>query len=1759
MAGNLLSGVVNRVLQSAEKRKNLQKKALSFEEEDDKFVDSRPRLTSQSSFDLDTLEEEVMAPESNSVNDDEKSLTEDELVEQLERSTRFRPVLTRPVLVPPTGNNRPGRLSYGGRSTTSAASEGGRSSVMMMNKEAQKELNLKDIPVDPPGWFQKFVFHQNMALASGFSLTLTSCISENIQMFILAEAGVYASKVQDLSVEEIEEVLINWFKDQNRGPVIDGVVMKLIRSRVKLDTALWFINAKTAVLSAKLQLSSTLREVGISEPELYFRETKSDLGKDICKHIASKDFTDVVPIHEFNVWQRGRNDKIELRSNPYALFQELINGIDHLAASCGNYSTSGRAKEDFEKKKESWKNKSSKNQGKSHNNGGKNGGSKGKILVPDKAKKDSGGAAKTCYICKSTEHLKSACPNRGDVKPPSSKVAASEKTSYVKSKFDGKYKKKQVSTLEVDLDVDNDVAESNMIEVEDAVDLEEFDTTGYHLQVNSVQVKGKFSTWTEELGFSVNGTEFHPLLATMDTGAAVCVISFDVLKGMLLGSATRVIKVFDLHRPLKLKGFNGGEVIKQAVLLNVGNAEDASQQDIFRFYISRETSGRVLISYQAIQELGYVMSRNVNSSGASDLVRLGLIAADSVAGSSAVDPSTIGAAAVGLPASSSINGASAVGLPASSSINGASAVGVSARSSVNGTSAGGNGARSHGVLSAGSLSSRGPEIPVANLDASVWPPPTFLLMTKPQELVRLSDKERLELETLVAEFEDIFGEELTKTDPMYVSPAVDEFTSMNIKTHRRFINEPKQVEFLRGHVNRLEKLGFIERNPYAHHACPSQLVLKPNGKYRHVVDLREINKVTKPIHIDGQDLRHSLLRINGSRFFATFDLTDGFWQLPLSGDVFNFWTNEGIYRSNRVLQGARNASAHLSIALRRVFSEMMGRGLEIYVDDILIHHKDFRGFLSLLQDFFERCRMFNVLLKPSKSCLIAASIKWCGHFISSEGYARDPRNLSSILELGIPRTAADLQKIIGMFGWMRDSIKSYTFIMKPLQDLLNLVSAEAQTKKSKKLLRFDLALSWKPVHTQALNSLKQAVQAMPLLVFPEAGKQAHLFTDASKDAWGSMLTMTRVGVNGIDASDHQVLAFRSGYFRGSQLNWSTIDKEAYAVIDALTGLEHLLVVFETPVRVYTDHRNLTAVLRPDAVAGDKVRLGKLERWSLSIQHIPYLIEYIPGPKNVWADWISRPNVLISDADVRALEGAVDDVVDIMELDLDVFDHNVYKGDLLQPTLLEIQSLHLSMSSEPCSNAVREEGTGFWYVGKALYIPNGNHKLRLRLIVLAHNLHPSPEVQYEQMRKVVFWKGMEKDIQRFCSRCYHCLISSSRTVARPLGSQLHASEPDRILHFDYLQLPAETVFGFNYLLVLKDDFTGMVELFPSTSCDAIHVANSMTEWFSRHRIARTFISDQGTHFKNKVIEALVRALGVDHHFTAPYSPWANGTIERINVDIAKLFRVLLSSKKLHEENWLSVLDLVVAHINMSPSRFRNNKSPFELFTGCAPTVTLNCLVNPFTGIVDRPLEAAQVQKYLEDLVVSLDKMHNMVFGQMEKRREQNRSLRNKNRRIVISDFQIGDTVLVARRDSVNKLQAKWLGPAVVTKVYDDGYTFDVDFNSSPPMTMTRHVSRLKLLDKAEQLSSSGVTVAMEELLNHHANARREYDKVMDIKKMANRWKCLVTYVGLDLEDAIWLPLQKVEQILPGKIQVFLGNANLPGHIVDNMDAITNALY
>ena len=94
-----------------------------------------------------------------------------------------------------------------------------------------------------------------------------------------------------------------------------------------------------------------------------------------------------------------------------------------------------------------------------------------------------------------------------------------------------------------------------------------------------------------------------------------------------------------------------------------------------------------------------------------------------------------------------------------------------------------------------------------------------------------------------------------------------------------------------------------------------------------------------------------------------------------------------------------------------------------------------------------------------------------------------------------------------------------------------------------------------------------------------------------------------------------VIAYASQHLNDVEKNWSTIEKEAYAIVHAVKQFYPYL--YGRRFQVLSDHKPLRELLRK------KETSAKLARWALCLQDYDIAIDYRAGKVNQNADCLSR--------------------------------------------------------------------------------------------------------------------------------------------------------------------------------------------------------------------------------------------------------------------------------------------------------------------------------------------------------------------------------------------------------------------------------------------------------------------------------------------------------------------------------------------------------
>lgn len=998
-----------------------------------------------------------------------------------------------------------------------------------------------------------------------------------------------------------------------------------------------------------------------------------------------------------------------------------------------------------------------------------------------------------------------------------------------------------------------------------------------------------------------------------------------------------------------------------------------------------------------------------------------------------------------------------------------------------------------------------------------------------------------DLQTLVNEFKDIFRIRLGNDPPVDVPPMKIEFDRPErpVKVRQRTYS-PKQLTFLKNKVSELMKAGFIQKNNSSKWACAPLVVPKPGSKegFRFTVDLRPINAQSKKNVWPMPNADAMLAKLAGSKVWFKLDCLHGYWQFPLeenSRECQSFHTPDGVYTPTRVLHGASNAVSYFQSSMESLFGHLE---LLIYLDDILGYASTVAELISKLRSVFCICRKRGLKLSPDKCNLVTEEVPFCGRIINKDGVRFCPRQYEALTSMQAPTTVGALMELVHGANWMRTAIPEFSRLIAPLHDLLESNYSLNKTRKKTRLANRPIS-AWADEHADAFQCLIMAIKEQATLATVDPLKRLCLFTDASEPNWSGVLT--QVGYTEFlmgsppQEWNHQPIAFVSGSFRGSSARWTMPEKESYAIIQSVIRLAHILVA-ANEFSVFTDHKNILFMFAPHKFNTNVARhvVHKVQRWAIRLSEFNFTVEHIPGVDNVWADMLTR--------------WAAPDYAKFPARKIGALRIPLITED--KPELPSIDVIAASQKKFPPSESVclayskltRKSSQGIeleLWVSKdgQLYIPAEDEELQLRIMVAAHcglGGHRGYTTTCNIIKEKVVWDTIDEDVKAFVQSCLVCMLSESGIkVPRPLGQQIHSSKVGEILHFDYLYI-GESSDGTEYILILKDDFSGYVFLQACKHADAATTAEVLMKYFTTFVPVLTWFSDQGTHFKNEVIELLAKSLGAKHHFSTAYVPWSNGTVESVCKQVLRVLRAFSAEFDVPEAEWSSAVPSIQSIINNSPSRRLGNRAPVTVHTGMDPGNPLHLALSSICYDDAESVDEAKTTQLLsiQDLHSALDKMHKEVDETLSNERRKAIERHNAKTHIRPCTISIGDYVVVARYHGPRtKMSANWVGPRRVIQVMSD-FTFKVEHLVSQE-TEVVHVSRIK--HYADALIGS--KVQMEKLAERTDKIWYSVDDIKDVKKRNDEFQVLVSWKGLSSKGDTWEPLQAMFEDVPSKVRAF----------------------
>ena len=420
-------------------------------------------------------------------------------------------------------------------------------------------------------------------------------------------------------------------------------------------------------------------------------------------------------------------------------------------------------------------------------------------------------------------------------------------------------------------------------------------------------------------------------------------------------------------------------------------------------------------------------------------------------------------------------------------------------------------------------------------------------------------------------------------------------------------------------------------------------------------------------------------------------------------------------------------------------------------------------------------------MKRSKCDFFKSEIHYLGHLISPEGISPLPNKLDSIKHMPAPNSVKEIKQFLGLTGYYRKFVPRFADISRPLTTL---------TKK-------DAKFKWTSVCQKSFELPKEALCGEPVLKYADTSKPYTLNTDASKYGWAGVLTQPHdETIDGKSTTTDHPVAFVSGLFRGSQLNWAALTKEAFAIYMSVKKLSFYLT--DAQILLRSDHKPLEKFLLKNTLN------SKVNNWAMELEAFNIQFDYIKWSNNILADTLSRLISIDPDTPTTPEEPGYEFGYAIFKEFPKVTTHTYEVNEVVVGTKTEIfkndpelqkplQSIENPVAPQKLQ-ALQKQDTNIELLKRKLrnnrldkeYYSLDEHKLLTRKVIdgghefraiylpsvlifqvlrtahddLGHNGFPTT---YAAIKWVFFWKGMKEDIRKHCKTCATCQLHKLENV------------------------------------------------------------------------------------------------------------------------------------------------------------------------------------------------------------------------------------------------------------------------------------------------------------------------------------------------------------------------------------------------------------
>ena len=129
--------------------------------------------------------------------------------------------------------------------------------------------------------------------------------------------------------------------------------------------------------------------------------------------------------------------------------------------------------------------------------------------------------------------------------------------------------------------------------------------------------------------------------------------------------------------------------------------------------------------------------------------------------------------------------------------------------------------------------------------------------------------------------------------------------------------------------------------------------------------------------------------------------------------------------------GLKNVGATYQRLVTKMFLPLLGKTMEVYIDDMLIKSKERSDHATHLQQVFDLLKTYGMKLNPTKCAFRVSACRFLEFMMTQRGIEANPSQLKAILESPAPSSRKEVQRLTGRLAALGRFISQFRDNLKP--------------------------------------------------------------------------------------------------------------------------------------------------------------------------------------------------------------------------------------------------------------------------------------------------------------------------------------------------------------------------------------------------------------------------------------------------------------------------------------------------------------------------------------------------------------------------------------------------------------------------------------------------------------------------------------------------------------------------------------------------------